>query len=124
LALIAVVAALPVAAQVEPEGPRYELVPGDGGVTRIDTATGEVVRCALREGAWVCEASPERSEISRVSDALNALTSKVDDLTQRLDRMAAAAPPPVVVRSEPTFAGQVVGRFVEMIRRLKQARAG
>ena len=47
--------AAPIAAQ-SPAGQRFEVAPGETGVTRLDTQTGAVSRCRPQDGAWTCEA--------------------------------------------------------------------
>jgi hypothetical protein len=124
--------AAPVTAQVASTTPRFEVAPGATGVTRVDTATGAVSHCTESSGVWFCErvgtpapsGSPDpAADVKKVSDAVAALSSRVDGLAGRLDKVmpASSSPGTNAAGSGPrALTAEVVARFVAMIRRLKQ----
>src|SRR5215212_2714589 len=101
--LVAIVLAAPVAAQVASDIPRFEVAPHGDGVTRLDTRSGAVSRCASHEGNWSCEplavdtnaaegspAAANASEVGRALEALSALSARVDSLASRVDTFASS----------------------------------
>ncbi len=125
--VLAVVAAAPVAAQVATGGQRFAVTPAETGVTRVDTQTGAVSHCTQTDGVWFCDrvgdaagavpAAPS-PDLKRLTDAITALTGKVDRLSSDLaarpagsGASASAAPP--------SFAATAVNRLLGMVRKLK-----
>jgi hypothetical protein len=137
--------ASPLAAQQSAGGAAvYQITPAESGFTRLDTRTGSLTHCRMVEGVWQCEpidggdgdiAPPiadagEDDAVAALAARLDALAARVEALAERIEAQAAAATPappepPAALPSRPAkpappvFTGQVVARFVEMIRRLK-----
>jgi hypothetical protein len=113
---------------------RYGLTPAPDGFTRLDTETGDVTHCGPKDGVWACDrltAAPPETE-----RRLDALAAEVRRLSAELTALAArvVAPAPeaageTVVADEPNgepepsrtpqIAGEVVRRFLDMVRSLK-----
>lgn len=135
--LVAVFFAAPVLAG-EPVAGRYLLGPSPSGFVRLDTATGSTSHCRQEGAVWRCEPllpggnviddrlEALSSEVTRLSAALAALNARVAALVP-VDRRAIAAPPaiesPPIARTQ-GFAGQLVERFLDLVRTLKHGRAG
>jgi hypothetical protein len=134
--LVVIVLAAPVAAQVASDVPRFEVAPHGDGVTRLDTRSGAVSRCASRDGNWSCEplavdtnaADADRgSDVGRALEALSALSARLDSLTARVDALTAPVQASGPVQAQPprgSLAAEVVSRFVEMVRRLRHHSQG
>jgi len=74
---------------------RFEIIPANGGFTRLDTRTGAVSHCAPRDdGVWYCEpldaADPEFGErVDRLAAGVQDLSDAVAALSARIDSVAA-----------------------------------
>jgi len=129
----AIVGAAPAFSADPGAGPgRYALGPSSDGFVRLDTATGSVSHCVQTNGVWRCEPlAQEDGAIQSRLDALSAEVKRLSAAVAALDaRVASLAPvvaPPVQAGDETpgpaerNLAQQVVGRFLDMVRRLKQS---
>lgn len=85
LPLVLAFAALAGSAAAEGEG-RYRMEKTEGGIVRLDTATGEISLCREKDGQIACRmAADERAAFER---ELELLTMRVE----ALEKAAAAAP--------------------------------
>jgi hypothetical protein len=114
-------------------------VPSETGVTRIDTATGAISRCASSNGAWTCQpvagsavgaSAPAALAAAQadptVAAALASLATRVDALAGRVDALAAKPNPttvPAAPAAEPGFASKLVGRLFDLVKALKHPHA-
>lgn len=80
-----VLASTAVAQEAGDQASRYNITPSDGGFVRLDTQTGTVSHCLMRDGTWICEPA---EEVGRTADAVAELIALVDSLTGRLDRLS------------------------------------
>lgn len=124
---IVMLAGSALAADTAPAPGRYAIGPSADGFVRLDTTSGAVSHCVQAEGVWRCE--PLAANDGALKSRLDALAAEVKRLTAAvaaLDaRVAGIAPVPTqaVVDETPSrsgFARQAVGRFLDMVRRLKR----
>ena len=126
LAGVSLLAASAIAADTVPAPGRYAIGPSADGFVRLDTTSGAVSHCVQTNGVWRCE--PMAGGDSALEARLDALAAEVKRLTAAvaaLDARVAAIGPVAasVAEEEPArsgFARQAVGRFLDMIRRLKR----
>ncbi len=129
LASAGLLAASALAADTAPAPGRYAIGPSADGFVRLDTASGAVSHCVQTNGVWRCE--PMAGDDGALRSRLDALAAEVKRLTAAvaaLDARVATIGPvatPIAEEEQPTrtgFARQAVGRFLDMIRRLKRGR--
>ena len=128
----AVLVAAPVLAAETADGPgRYALGPSSDGFVRLDTATGAVSHCVQTNDVWRCEPLPQedaalRSKLDALTAEVKRLSALLSALDARVASLAAVAPPAAPVAegpaqgSEQSLAREAVGRFMDMVRRLKR----
>lgn len=72
---------------------RFTMSPADGGVVRLDTATGAMSVCSGKEGAWSCRDIAEGGDSARKRlEALEQENKALKDEVRRLQD-AAVTPP-------------------------------
>ena len=107
---------------------RYAIGPSADGFVRLDTTTGAVSHCIQAGGVWRCEPLAADDTLKSRIDALAAEVKRLSAAVAALDaRVAGIAPVPAPVVGEAeaprnAFARQAVGRFLDMVRRLKRSR--
>jgi hypothetical protein len=103
LLLTLLLAAPVLAAQPAPpaDAQRFQLAPGDSGVTRIDTATGAITHCVERNDRWTCQPV--------TPGVLPPATTTATAPAQSAER---------------TLATKIVGRLFAMVKALKHPHAG
>ena len=124
--------------EAKPGAGRYSIAPSASGFIRLDTVTGAISHCAPRNGVWFCDvlSGDDRSaEDRRIAD----LKRQVDAVTIQLARMAQAVAaldgrlqtveavprpqgvtvPPANHSARQGFGGEVVRRFILMVREMK-----
>lgn len=109
------------AAQGKPEGNRYSMQPVEGGVVRMDNATGEMSLCHVEAKKMACDmASDQRSALQ---ERIDRLEERVARLEGRLrDQGTEAAPLPTdkdLDRAMNTFE-RVMRRFFRMVDNLNR----
>ena len=79
-------------------GARFSIQPIDGGVLRLDTATGAVSICTRREASWSCEPVADKAvaptELDRLKAQNLALRAEVERLERELRDRTSDAPKP------------------------------
>ncbi len=134
LACAAVVAAaIPAASQEPPASAagRFLVTPGEvGGFVRMDTRTGVLSHCGQSNGVWSCEPFTDSANegVAALSVEVAKLSARLDELARRMDGLSVVvagdgAVPRVPADSEQGFADRIVGRFLEMVRKIKYDRA-
>ena len=88
--VLAVAVAAPLAAE-EPPGLRFEIAPGEAGVTRVDTQTGAVSHCTARNGAWICEPAAVAAEPRTGADRAGPRAALRAVAIRLVDRLVAMA---------------------------------
>lgn len=115
--VLALVAALPAAAQTSADPPasengRYAMTPTSDGFLRLDTRTGKVSLCATRDGAVQCRAAADEREAWEREIA--ALRRENDELKKR-----AGGGPTLRLPSEQEV-DQALGFMERMVRRFER----
>jgi hypothetical protein len=125
-----------VAEETAPGPGRYQFAPDGDGFVRLDTETGDVANCGNFDGVWRCDAveadDPEFDQrIVALKQQMAALRAELNDLGERLaalenDGDTTDEAPPVSEEEEErefdealSFAEQMMQRFFDMIRELK-----
>ena len=130
-----------VAEETAPGPSRYQFVPDGDGFVRLDTETGAIANCGRFDGGWRCDAvaadDPEFDQrIVALKQQLAELIAELKDLGERLAMLEDDGDPtekaPPVMRDKPSeeeeerefdetlsFAEQMMQRFFDMIRELK-----
>jgi hypothetical protein len=127
MALVVAAAGTAVAAE-EIVGGRYAFVPTEKGVFRLDTETGEVSLCMVRDVTLVCLRAPASAAPPGIFDA-----GKDDRLAGLEARVAALeageGAEPVAVQGDTmrrvrTLAARAMGRLFALVGRMKGETAG
>jgi hypothetical protein len=120
---------------------RYQVTPDEDGFARLDTATGALAHCGKQEGIWRCAVLAEarfdidrdilllRNEVASLNAEIARLSERLGEIEKNLDTSGAA---PAVADESPvkaeaetlSFAGQVMQRFIKMIKELKSTETG
>ena len=139
LATAATLALVAPALSEEAASGRFEVSPADGGgFIRLDTRTGSVSHCGQRDGVWFCEVLADgglKEQVTDLSAKVDRLSADLDRLAARVDQLAAAtsgvgspgdgrAEEDIQPAEEPGFADRAMRRFFDMVRELKNDRAG
>jgi outer membrane murein-binding lipoprotein Lpp len=138
LAAAATVALVAPALSEEAASGRFEVSPADGGgFIRLDTRTGSVSHCGQRDAVWFCEVLADgglKEQVTDLSVKVDRLSADLDRLAARVDQLAATggagspgdgrAEEEIRPAEEPGFANRAVRRFFDMVRELKNDRAG
>ena len=108
-------------AQAEGEG-RYRMEKTDGGLVRLDTATGEVSLCREQEGQIVCRmAADERAAFEK---ELDLLTKRVEALEKGGATGETAAKPSLPTDEEidrtMTIMEKMMQRFMGIVKNLEE----
>lgn len=96
--IVSIIAFTWIAAAQGPEDDkgRYALSPIDGGVLRLDKATGDVSLCAQKSDAWVCEPVEDRAKTgenrSRLETENGELKARIKALEDQLAGSELPAP--------------------------------
>lgn len=114
---------------------RYGIAPAPDGFTRLDTATGVITHCGVKDGAWACDRLTENP--TDVERRLDALADTVRHLSEGLSELSARvtaldggpdAEPAREIEEPPagerlTVAHEAMRRFLEVVRTLKRGAA-
>ncbi len=106
---------------------RYQLQPVEGGVVRLDTATGELTLCKADAGKLACAANAETpaATASQASD-MDALKARVEALERRLASPAKGSdlPTDAEVDRSLSIMEKFMRRFMGLARELDQENHG
>jgi hypothetical protein len=109
-------------AELPPPG-RYAFMQTEGGILRLDTATGDITLCKISGSMLTCApATGERG----ASDGVAALRGRIAELEHRIDRIESNAPAGAFESGETAvdrvavLAGRMMERLLAMVRQMKQ----
>lgn len=81
---------------------RYALSPVDGGVLRLDKATGDVSLCAQKTAVWTCEPVEDRTKPAENRSRLEAENGELKARIKALEDQLAASELPAPKSQLPT----------------------
>lgn len=102
--VFATLAAVAAASGDAAEAPRYTMTPTPDGVLRLDTQTGAMSHCLVRNAHWVCES---------VADDRLALQEEIDRLTRENSRLKQRAEPTAQRPAPPPASSTPASSFLD-----------
>lgn len=105
---------------------RYQLQPVEGGVVRLDTATGALTLCKSEAGGLACAASENTAAAAPAASDLDKLKARVDALERQLAARDKAAdlPSDAEVDRSLSIMEKFMRRFMGLARELDQENQG
>lgn len=91
---------------------RYQMQPVEGGVARLDTATGEMSFCRIEQGRMACQ--PSEEDRVRLEARIRELSSPVPVVPE--GRAEALTPQPLSPTGEDAEIDRAIGRMKQVFR--------
>lgn len=111
-----------IAAEPEP-GPRYTFVPVGGGALRLDTATGEVVRCSVAAGgsAHCVAVAWDDAAADPGAAALEARIAALEERIAELESERAGVPDEEAMERVMVLTERMMRRFFTLVHEFKDS---
>jgi hypothetical protein len=129
LFLFVAIATAPASAEEAATPGRYALMPTEGGVLRLDTATGQVALCVVADSKARCV--PASEAMPTAWDGPAALRNRLANIEERIEQVEAGSRADRIEDGEDaavdrvaSLAGRMMERLFAMVREMKHGADG